>query len=136
MVRESATVAVLSGDHPVVSAESIRELLEAHVADGAAATVLTAELADPGSYGRIVRDSDGGLERIVEAKAPGDATEEELAIREVNTGTYAFDGAALAEALEGISNDNAQGEYYLGDVLPLIRSAGGPWRRISPMTRG
>ena len=125
VVRESATVAVLSGDHPVVSAAAIRNLLKAHAADGAAATVLTAELDEPASYGRIVRDSDGGLERIVEAKAPGDATEEELAIREVNTGTYAFDGAALAAALDGISNDNAQGEYYLGDVLPLIRSAGG-----------
>ena len=125
VVRDSATVAVLSADHPVVSAGSIRHLLEAHAAHGAAATVMTAELDEPGSYGRIVRDSDGGLLRIVEAKAPGDASADELAIKEVNTGTYVFDGAALAKALDGISNDNAQGEYYLGDVLPLIRSAGG-----------
>jgi bifunctional UDP-N-acetylglucosamine pyrophosphorylase/glucosamine-1-phosphate N-acetyltransferase len=125
VIRESRTVVVLSADHPVISAESIGDLLEAHSADGAAATVLTAELDEPGSYGRIVRDSDGSLARIVEAKAPGDATPEELAITEVNTGTYVFDAAALAEALEGISNDNAQGEYYLGDVLPLIRASGG-----------
>jgi bifunctional UDP-N-acetylglucosamine pyrophosphorylase/glucosamine-1-phosphate N-acetyltransferase len=125
VIRDSATVIVLSADHPVISADSISALLEAHAGDGAAATVLTAELDEPGSYGRIVRDSDGSLARIVEAKSPGDATPEELAITEVNTGTYAFDAAPLAEALDGISNDNSQGEYYLGDVLPLIRAAGG-----------
>jgi bifunctional UDP-N-acetylglucosamine pyrophosphorylase / glucosamine-1-phosphate N-acetyltransferase len=124
-VRDSSTAVVLSGDHPVISAEAIRGLLDAHASSGAAATVMTTELDDPGSYGRIVRDADGSLARIVEAKTAGDATPEELAIREVNAGTYAFEGRALAEALEGISNDNAQGEYYLGDVLPLIRAAGG-----------
>jgi bifunctional UDP-N-acetylglucosamine pyrophosphorylase / glucosamine-1-phosphate N-acetyltransferase len=125
VVRDSGTVVVLSGDHPVISAASIRGLLDAHGADGAAATVMTTELDEPGSYGRIVRSSDGGLERIVEAKEPGDATEAELQIKEINAGTYVFEGAALAAALEKISNDNAQGEYYLGDVLPLIRAGGG-----------
>jgi bifunctional UDP-N-acetylglucosamine pyrophosphorylase / glucosamine-1-phosphate N-acetyltransferase len=125
VVRESGTVVVLSGDHPVISAASIRGLLDAHLADGAAATVMTTELDEPGSYGRIVRSSDGTLERIVEAKEPGDATEAELQIKEINAGTYVFEGAALAAAVEGISNDNAQGEYYLGDVLPLIRAEGG-----------
>ncbi len=125
LVGDSGTVVVLSGDHPVISAATIRELLDAHAAAGAAATVLTTELDEPGSYGRIVRGADGSLERIVEAKAPGDATPAELEIKEVNAGTYAFDGPALLLALDGISNDNAQGEYYLGDVLPLIRSAGG-----------
>jgi bifunctional UDP-N-acetylglucosamine pyrophosphorylase / glucosamine-1-phosphate N-acetyltransferase len=124
-VRESATVVVLSGDHPVLSADAIGGLLEAHASSGAAATVLTTELDDPGSYGRIVRSADGGLEGIVEAKAPGDATEDQLRIKEVNAGTYVFDGPALAAALEGLRNDNAQGEYYLGDVLPLIRADGG-----------
>ncbi len=124
-VRESATVVVLSGDHPVLSAAEIEGLLKAHSENAAAATVLSTELDDPGSYGRIVRSADGGLERIVEAKAPGDATDEELRITEVNAGTYVFDGPALAAALEGLSNDNAQGEYYLGDVLPLIRAEGG-----------
>lgn len=124
-VRDSDVVVVLSGDHPVISAEAIRGLLDAHGDAGAAATVLTTELDDPGSYGRIVRDSDGTLARIVEAKAPGDATPEELEIKEVNAGTYVFDAESLAVALDGISNDNAQGEYYLGDVLPLIRAEGG-----------
>jgi bifunctional UDP-N-acetylglucosamine pyrophosphorylase/glucosamine-1-phosphate N-acetyltransferase len=125
VVRDSGTVLVLSGDHPVISPEAIRALLDAHDASSAGATVMTTELSDPGSYGRIVRSADGELERIVEAKAPGDATPEELQIKEVNAGTYAFDAQALAAAMDGISNDNAQGEYYLGDVLPLIRARGG-----------
>ena len=124
IVRDSGTVVVLSGDHPVISAAAIGGLLDAHNGDGAAATVMTTELDEPGSYGRVVRGSDGAVEQIVEAKEPGDATAEELAIKEVNAGTYAFDGAPLAAALEELSNDNAQGEYYLGDVLPLIRAEG------------
>lgn len=124
VVRDSDTVLVLSGDHPLISAGIIAELIATHRDAGAAATVMTTELDDPGSYGRIVRDSRGDIERIVEAKAAGDAAPEELAIREVNAGTYAFDASALAEALEGLTNDNAQGEYYLGDVLPLLREKG------------
>jgi bifunctional UDP-N-acetylglucosamine pyrophosphorylase / glucosamine-1-phosphate N-acetyltransferase len=124
VVRESQTVLVLSGDHPLISAEMIGELIATHYESGAAATVMTTEMEDPGSYGRIVRDSNGDIERIVEAKTAGDATPEELAIREVNAGTYAFEGSALADALEGLGNDNAQGEYYLGDVLPLLHEKG------------
>jgi bifunctional UDP-N-acetylglucosamine pyrophosphorylase / glucosamine-1-phosphate N-acetyltransferase len=125
LIRDSQTVVVLSGDHPAVSAAAISGLLAAHRDAEAAATVMTAVLEDPGNYGRIVRDADSGdLARIVEAKAEGDATAEELEIREVNTGTYAFAAAPLADALERIGNDNAQGEYYIGDVLPLIRESG------------
>jgi bifunctional UDP-N-acetylglucosamine pyrophosphorylase / glucosamine-1-phosphate N-acetyltransferase len=124
VVRSSDTVLILSGDHPLVSAEIIEELIAAHRGADAAATVMTTEMEEPGAYGRIVRSSDGDIERIVEAKLPGDATPEELAIREVNAGTYAFAGAALADALERLDNDNAQGEYYLGDVLPLLRESG------------
>lgn len=125
LIRESEEVVILSGDHPLVTAEAIAGLLAAHREAGAAATVMTAVLDDPGSYGRIVRDpASGDLLRIVEAKGDGDATPEELEIREVNTGTYAFAAAPLADALERIDNDNAQGEHYLGDVLPLIRAAG------------
>jgi len=124
VVRDSDTVVILSGDHPLVSAQIIEELVSTHRDAGAAATVMTTEMEDPGSYGRIVRGSDGDIERIVEAKAPGDATPEELAIKEVNAGTYAFAGPALADALEGLGNDNAQGEYYLGDVLPALRESG------------
>ena len=124
VVRSSDTVLILSGDHPLVSAEIIDELIATHRDADAAATVMTTEMEDPGSYGRIVRSADGDIERIVEAKSPGDATPEELAIKEVNAGTYAFAGPALADALERLDNDNAQGEYYLGDVLPILRGSG------------
>ena len=125
VISESESVLVLSGDQPLVSAAEIGALVEESTRDDAAAVILTAELDDPGSYGRVVRGEDGSVDRIVEAKEPGDATEEELAIREVNAGTYLFDSAALAAALDQISNDNAQGEYYLPDVIPAIRQAGG-----------
>jgi bifunctional UDP-N-acetylglucosamine pyrophosphorylase/glucosamine-1-phosphate N-acetyltransferase len=124
LVEESETVLVLSGDHPLLGAETIAGLLEAHAASPAAATMLTIELDDPGSYGRVVRGSGGEVERVVEAKAAGDAGAEELAIREVNAGTYAFDAGPLAEELAGLSNDNAQGEYYLTDVFAALRGAG------------
>lgn len=123
-VRESDEVLVLSGDVPLLSTEVIAELLGAHREAGAAATVMTAILDDPGSYGRVVRGDDGAVERIVEAKAPGDATPQELEIREINSGTYVFAGADLATALGEIGNDNAQGEYYLPDVLTVMRSRG------------
>ncbi len=124
LVESSETVVVLSGDHPLVSPEVISALLATHGESGAAATVMTTVLEEPGSYGRIVRDARGDVERIVEAKAPGDATPEQLEIREVNTGTYVFAAGPLAEALNRIGNANAQGEYYLGDVLPLLREGG------------
>jgi bifunctional UDP-N-acetylglucosamine pyrophosphorylase/glucosamine-1-phosphate N-acetyltransferase len=124
-IRAAETVVVLSGDHPAISAETIAGLLATHREAEAAATVMTAVLEDPGSYGRVVRDeASGDLLRIVEAKGDADATPEHLSIREVNAGTYAFAAAPLADALERIGNDNAQGEYYLGDVLPLMREAG------------
>jgi len=124
LIEEAETVLVLSGDVPLISAETISGLLDAHAASGAAATMLTIELDDPGSYGRVVRTDSGEVDRVVEAKAAGDATAEQLAIREVNAGTYAFQAGPLAEALAGLSNDNAQGEYYLPDVFPALREAG------------
>jgi bifunctional UDP-N-acetylglucosamine pyrophosphorylase / glucosamine-1-phosphate N-acetyltransferase len=124
VVRDSDTVVILSGDHPLVSAQIIDELVSTHRDADAAATVMTTEMEDPGSYGRIVRGADGDIERIVEAKTAGDATPEQLAIKEVNAGTYAFAGRALADAVERLDNDNAQGEYYLGDVLPMLRESG------------
>jgi bifunctional UDP-N-acetylglucosamine pyrophosphorylase/glucosamine-1-phosphate N-acetyltransferase len=117
------TVLVLSGDVPLISTETIAALLAAHEASEAAATMLTIELDDPGSYGRVVRGDDGWVERVVEAKGAGDAEAWQLEIREINAGTYAFDAAPLAAALRGLSNDNAQGEYYLPDVFPALRQA-------------
>jgi bifunctional UDP-N-acetylglucosamine pyrophosphorylase/glucosamine-1-phosphate N-acetyltransferase len=125
LIREAEIVLVLSGDHPLTSSGALEELFSTHREAGAGATVITAEPDDLASYGRIVRDPDSGdIAKIVESKNPGDATPEQLEIREVNTGIYAFAAEPLADALEGIRNDNAQGEYYLGDVLPLIREAG------------
>lgn len=125
LIGESETVVVLSGDTPLVDAEAIAGLLSAHASGGAGATMMTTELDEPGTFGRVVRGQGGDVERVVEAKEPGDATPDELAIREVNVGIYAFQAPALGKALDGLSNDNAQGEYYLPDVLPLIREAGG-----------
>jgi len=121
LIDPAATVVVLSGDVPLITAPAIRDLVEAHERSGAAATMATMELDDPGAYGRVVRGPDGGVEHVAEAKGEGDATEAELAIREVNTGVYAFDGARLLDALERIRPDNAQGEYYLPDVLKVFR---------------
>jgi bifunctional UDP-N-acetylglucosamine pyrophosphorylase/glucosamine-1-phosphate N-acetyltransferase len=122
--RAGVPVVVLSGDVPLITAEAIRALVAAHEDAGAAATMVTMVLEDPASYGRVVRAPDGSVERVVEAKASGDATPEQLAIKEVNTGVYCFDGGALAGALEAIKADNAQGEYYLPDVLPVLAARG------------
>jgi bifunctional UDP-N-acetylglucosamine pyrophosphorylase/glucosamine-1-phosphate N-acetyltransferase len=124
LIEGAETVLVLSGDHPLISAGIISGFLDAHASSGAAATMMTIELDEPGSYGRVVRDASGAVERVVEAKAAGDADPSELAIREINAGTYAFDAAPLAAALQTLSNDNAQGEYYLPDVFPALRGAG------------
>ena len=124
LIEGHDTVLVLSGDVPLLAADTISALLDAHGASGAAATMLTIELDDPGAYGRVVRSPSGEVERVVEAKAAGDATPEQLQIREVNAGTFAFEAAPLAAALEAISNDNAQREFYLPDVLPALREAG------------
>ena len=118
------TVLVLMGDVPLITADAITALAQAHETSGAAATMATMELEDPAGYGRVIRAADGSVERVVETKTPGDATPEEEAIREANTGIYAFAGGALAAALERLTSDNAQGELYLPDVLPLLRADG------------
>jgi bifunctional UDP-N-acetylglucosamine pyrophosphorylase/glucosamine-1-phosphate N-acetyltransferase len=119
-IDPDAPVVVLSGDVPLITAEAIRSLANAHAASGAQATMVTAILDDPSGYGRVVRNEDGSVARVVETKAAGDATTDELAIREVNSGLYAFAGGALVQQLAELSNDNAQGEYYLPDVLPAL----------------
>ena len=123
-IGDGDTVVVTMGDVPLVDAETLTGLIEAHEASGAAATMLTAELEDPTGYGRVVRDAEGQVERVVETKTAGDASEAELAIREVNTGIFAFEGDALKDALERLESDNAQGELYLPDVLPRLKEAG------------
>jgi bifunctional UDP-N-acetylglucosamine pyrophosphorylase/glucosamine-1-phosphate N-acetyltransferase len=116
------TVVVINGDVPLISAATIQSLAQAHSRSGAAATIATVVLADPSGYGRVIRAPDGTVERVVETKSPGDATELELHIREINTGMFAFEGAALLAALAEVRADNAQGEHYLPDVLPILRA--------------
>ena len=122
-------VIVLSGDHPLLESSFITALAERHVSSGAAATVTTRVLDDPGQYGRIVRGADGEIERIVETKNPGDATPAELEIREINAGTYAFAVEPLFEALAGV-----RGRQLAGRVLPGRRPAAAA-RRRSPRGR-
>jgi bifunctional UDP-N-acetylglucosamine pyrophosphorylase / glucosamine-1-phosphate N-acetyltransferase len=117
-------VLVLSGDVPLLSAEVIAALVQAHRESGAAATMATTILDDPTGYGRVVRDADGAVARVVETKAPGDATPAEQEIREVNTGIFVFAAQALTAALPRLSTDNAQGELYLPQVLDVLRADG------------
>jgi bifunctional UDP-N-acetylglucosamine pyrophosphorylase/glucosamine-1-phosphate N-acetyltransferase len=123
-IDADAPVVVLSGDVPLVSAEAIRELVDAHARSGGAATMATAVLDDPTGYGRVVREADGSVARVVETKKPGDATEAELEIREVNSGIYVFTGSALLATLPRLTSDNAQGEFYLPQTLDLLRADG------------
>jgi bifunctional UDP-N-acetylglucosamine pyrophosphorylase / glucosamine-1-phosphate N-acetyltransferase len=109
---------------PLMTGEALDALTQAHEDQHAAATMLTMVLEDPSGYGRVVRDADGAVARVVETKKPGDATPDELRIREVNGGVYAFGGGDLLDALQQVRADNAQGELYLPDVLPILRAQG------------
>jgi bifunctional UDP-N-acetylglucosamine pyrophosphorylase/glucosamine-1-phosphate N-acetyltransferase len=114
-------ILILSGDVPLTRAETLQHLIEEHERSGNALTLLTMRLANPAMYGRIVRDSKRAVTRIVEAK---DATQEEKKIDEVNAGIYLFDGDQLFDNLRRLSSHNAQGEYYLTDVLGMLRKSG------------
>ncbi|MBB5120092.1 bifunctional N-acetylglucosamine-1-phosphate uridyltransferase/glucosamine-1-phosphate acetyltransferase [Streptomyces eurocidicus] len=116
------TVVVVCGDTPLLTGETLRKLSDAHAADGNAVTVLTAEVPDSTGYGRIVRDeATGAVTAIVEHK---DATDAQRAIREINSGVFAFDARLLVDALGKVRTDNSQGEEYLTDVLGILREAG------------
>ena len=119
-------VLVVTGDAATITSELLAALLETHRSAGAAATVLSFEPADPGAYGRIVRDADGALQAIVEAR---DASEQELGIREVNSSIYVFESAKLWPALERLSPQNAQGELYLTDTVRDLVAVRGARRR-------
>lgn len=114
-------VVILNGDTPLITAETINKAIEYHKNNGNQATVITAILDDATGYGRIVRDNDGSVLKIVEQK---DASEEEKKINEVNSGMYVFDAQSLVYALDKITPNNAQGEYYLTDTLEILLSAG------------
>ncbi|MFD4136590.1 bifunctional UDP-N-acetylglucosamine diphosphorylase/glucosamine-1-phosphate N-acetyltransferase GlmU [Streptomyces goshikiensis] len=118
----AGTVVVVCGDTPLLTGATLAQLTATHEADGNAVTVLTAEVPDSTGYGRIVRDeATGAVTAIVEHK---DATDAQRAIREINSGVFAFDGALLADALGKVRTDNSQGEEYLTDVLGILREAG------------
>ncbi|MEU9283719.1 bifunctional UDP-N-acetylglucosamine diphosphorylase/glucosamine-1-phosphate N-acetyltransferase GlmU [Streptomyces sp. NPDC048275] len=120
--RVDGTVVVVCGDTPLLSGETLKHLAATHTADGNAVTVLTAEVPDATGYGRIVRDAtSGAVTAIVEHK---DADETQRAIREINSGVFAFDGQLLSDALGKVRTDNSQGEEYLTDVLGILREAG------------
>jgi bifunctional UDP-N-acetylglucosamine pyrophosphorylase/glucosamine-1-phosphate N-acetyltransferase len=114
-------VVILAGDTPLLRGETLTELRRTHRERGASVTVLTARLEDPTGYGRILRDGEGEFVGIVEHK---DATEEQRAIDEVNSSVYCFDAPDLLAVLDRITNDNAQGEYYLTDAVRLLKDGG------------
>ncbi|WP_034526574.1 bifunctional UDP-N-acetylglucosamine diphosphorylase/glucosamine-1-phosphate N-acetyltransferase GlmU [Secundilactobacillus oryzae] len=118
---KEGTTLVISGDTPLFTAETLSNLFEFHDAKKAVATVLTSIAPDPTGYGRIVRNKLGIVEKIVEQK---DATDAEKEIAEINTGVYVFDNQALFRALHETNNENAQGEYYLTDVIEILKNQG------------
>ncbi|MGN6753356.1 MAG: bifunctional UDP-N-acetylglucosamine diphosphorylase/glucosamine-1-phosphate N-acetyltransferase GlmU, partial [Intrasporangium sp.] len=122
----TGTVLVTYGDVPLLTAGTLQDLLADHEQSRSAVTLITATLEDPTGYGRVLRDLEGGVAGIVEQK---DATPEQRAIREVNSGIYAFDVAVLREALTQVGTDNAQGEKYLTDVVGIARGRG---LRVTP----
>ncbi|SOB43579.1 bifunctional glucosamine-1-phosphate N-acetyltransferase/UDP-N-acetylglucosamine pyrophosphorylase [Weissella viridescens] len=117
----SGMTLIASGDAPLFTVDTLNRLFDFHAQSGNAVTVLTAQAPDPTGYGRIVRDEQGNVVRIVEQK---DATPEEAAIHEINTGVYVFDNKLLFKSLHEVTNDNAQGEYYLPDTLEILRNEG------------
>ena len=114
-------VLLLSGDVPLIRAETLRKLIEQHRATDAACTILAVRLENPTGYGRIIRDDQGRFEKIVEQK---DASEEERKVREINSGIYCFESKDLFEALKRVEPKNQQGEYYLTDVAEILNSSG------------
>lgn len=118
---ETGMTLVVAGDTPLLTAATFEKLFAYHNDKGAKATILTAQAPDPTGYGRIIRNDLGTVQKIVEQK---DTTREEAAVTEINTGVYCFDNQALFAALHQVTNDNAQGEYYLPDVIEILKRAG------------
>lgn len=120
-IEDDSNVVILYGDTPLITSKTIKELIQYHLDNGNYGTVLTAYVEDPTGYGRILRDEEGNLKSIVEHK---DANDEEIKIREINSGIYCFKGKELKYALDRIDNDNVQGEYYITDVISILKKEG------------
>ncbi|WP_373600388.1 bifunctional UDP-N-acetylglucosamine diphosphorylase/glucosamine-1-phosphate N-acetyltransferase GlmU [Paraclostridium bifermentans] len=118
-ISEDDTIVVLCGDTPLVNPDTLENLFKYHLDNGYHATVLTTKVDNPTGYGRIIRDGNEDLLKIVEQK---DANEEEKLVNEINSGIYCFNGKSLKEALSNINNNNAQGEYYLTDTVEIMRN--------------
>ena len=121
LAAEKGATLVITGDTPLFTSQTFQKLFDYHQSKGNAATVLTAQAPNPYGYGRIIRDDQDNVLRIVEQK---DATAAELKINEINTGVFCFDNQLLFSALKKVDNHNAQGEYYLTDVLEILRNKG------------
>lgn len=119
--NEEGTTLVVCGDTPLIRPETMQALFEHHQAKNAKATILTAIAENPTGYGRILRSENGQVEQIVEQK---DASAAQQLVKEINTGTYCFDNKLLFETLKLVKNDNAQGEYYLPDVIEILQKQG------------
>ena len=120
-INYEGDILILSGDVPLLTKKTLLQLINIHTKSNAIASLLTAELGDPTGYGRVIRDENGIVDRIVEHK---DATNEEKEINEINVGIYIFKSKPLFESLNLINNDNVQGEYYLPDVVKLYVDKG------------
>ena len=120
-IKESENVLVLAGDTPLITAETLKEAMQIHLEGGNSCTVLTSVIDNPFGYGRIIRDALGDVEKIVEQK---DATEVEKAVHEINSGMYCFKSEHLIKAFDSLTNNNAQGEYYLTDTIAIMKKAG------------
>lgn len=118
---KKGTTLVITGDTPLLKAETLNNLFEYHQGKNASATILTAHAEDPTGYGRIIRDHVGIVEKIVEQK---DASNQEALVQEINTGTFCFDNESLFAALSKIDTNNSQGEYYLTDIIEILKKAG------------
>ena len=121
LAGKQGTTVVLCGDTPLLTKETIEALIYEHESKQAKATILSAAADDPAGYGRVLRNEENNVEKIVEHK---DATDAERQVNEINTGTYCFDNQALFEALAKVGNDNVQGEYYLPDVIEVLKKQG------------
>lgn len=121
LAGKAGTTLVICGDTPLIKAETMEALISIHEKANAKATILTAAADNPAGYGRVIRNESGQVQKIVEHK---DANDSELTVKEINTGTYCFDNEALFNALKKVSNENVQGEYYLPDVIEILKAQG------------